>query len=84
MYWLHPVFNVVKLLQAPEDPIPSWKAHPPPPLEMVDGEEHYVVERVLDSWLMRGQLQFLVKWEGYGYEENSWVSELDIAAPYKI
>ena len=84
MYWLHPVFNVVKLLQAPEDLIPGWKAHPPPPLEMVDGEEHYVVERVLDSWLMRGQLQFLVKWEGYGYEENSWVSELDIAAPYKI
>ena len=62
MSWLHPVFNVVKLLQALEDPIPSWKAHLPPPPEMVDGEEHYVVERVLDSWLMRGQLQFLVKW----------------------
>ena len=84
MSQLHPIFNVVKLLEAPEDPIPSWKAHPPPPPEMVDGEVHYVVERVLDSWLMRGQLQFLVKWEGYGYEENSWVSELDIAAPDKI
>ena len=75
---LHPVFNVVKLLRAPEDPIPGWKAHPPPPPEMVDGKEHYIVEQVLDSQLMRCQLQFLVKWEGYGYEENSWVSESDI------
>ena len=81
---LHPVFNVVKLLRAPEDPIPSQKAHPLPLPEMVDGEEHYVVERVLISRLMRGQLQFLVKWEGYGYEENSWIPESDIAAPDKI
>ena len=84
MSWLHPVFNVVKLLRAPEDPIPGWKAHPPPPPEMIDGEEHYIVEQVLDSQLMRGQLQFLVKWEGYGYEENSWIPESDIAAPDKI
>ena len=85
MSWLHLVFNVVKLLRAPEDPIPSWKAcpPPPPPPEMVD-EEHYVVERVLDSRPMRGQLQFLVKSEGYGYEENSWVPESDIAALDKI
>ena len=84
MSQLHPVFNVVRLLQALEDPIPSQKACPPPPEEMVDGEEHYIVEQVLDSQLMRGQLQFLVKWEGYGYEENSWIPESDIAAPDKI
>ena len=84
MSQLHPVFNIVKLLRAPEDPIPSWKARPPPPPEMVDGEEHYIVEQVLDSRLMRGQLQFLVKWEGYGYEENSWVSKSDIAALDKV
>ena len=84
MSQLHPVFNVVKLLQALEDPTPSQKACLPPPPEMIDGEEHYVVERVLDSRLMRGQLQFLVKWEEYGYEENSWIPESDIAAPDKI
>ena len=51
---------------------------------MVDGEEHYVVEQVLDSQLMRDQLQFLVKWEEYGYEKNSWIPESDIAALDKI
>ena len=80
MSQLHPVFNVVKLLRAPEDPIPGQKARLPPPPEMVDGEEHYVVEQVLDSRLMRGQLQFLIKWEGYGYEENSWIPESDICS----
>src|SRR3979490_125257 len=74
---LHPVFNVVKLIPAPEDPIPGRRAEPPPPPELVDGEEHYVVEKVLDSRLMRGRLHFLVKWEGYGYEENTWVVEED-------
>ena len=44
MSQLHPVFNIVKLLQALEDPIPGQKARPPPPPEMVDGEEHYEVE----------------------------------------
>src|SRR3979490_2595210 len=81
---LHPVFNVVKLIPAPEDPIPGRRSQPPPPPELIDGEEDYMVEKVLDSHLMRGQLHFLVKWEGYGYEENTWVAEEDMAAPAKV
>ena len=46
---LHPVFNVIKLLLTPSDPIPGRKASPPPLPELVDGEEHYVVEWILDS-----------------------------------
>src|SRR3979490_1201062 len=84
MSHLHPVFNMVKLIPAPEDPIPNRRAKLPPPPELVDGEEHYVVEKVLDSRLMRGRLHFLVKWEGYGYEENTWVTEEDMAAPAKV
>ena len=84
MSHLHPVFNVIKLLPAPSDPIPGQKASLPPLPEIVDGEEHYVVERILDSRFMRGHLQFLVKWEGYGYEENSWVPEQDVMAPDKL
>ena len=33
---------------------------------------------------MRGCLQFLMKQEGYRYEENSWVPEQDVTAPDKL
>ena len=81
---IHPVFNVVKLLPVPDDPILGQQTKPPPPPEIVDGDEHYVVERILDSQLIRGRLHFLIKWEGYGYEENTWVPEGDVSAPGKI
>jgi len=53
-------------------------------LEIIDSKEHYVVEKILDSQLFWNQLQFLVKWDGYRYKENSWVSENDILAPDKV
>ena len=46
---LHPVFNVVKLLPAPVHLILGRQAALPPPPELVDGEEHYELESVLDS-----------------------------------
>jgi len=68
----HPVFNVVKLTLASDDPIVRRRRNPPPPPELVNGEEEYVVEKVLNSRMFRGKLQYLVKWEGYGVEGNTW------------
>ena len=72
MRCLHPVFNVIKLTLAPPDPITGRRCTPPPPPELVDSEEEYVVEEILDSRMFRRKLQYLVKWEGYGVENNSW------------
>ncbi|PFH44945.1 hypothetical protein AMATHDRAFT_123521, partial [Amanita thiersii Skay4041] len=37
-----------------------------PPPELIDGEEEWEVEEVLDSQVRRGgTLEFLVKWKGY-------------------
>jgi hypothetical protein len=77
---LHPVFNVVKLMPVPVDPIPGWLINHPPPPEIIDGEEEYIVEKILNSRFFRGHLQFLIKWKGYGYEENSWVGESEVHA----
>ena len=49
MSHLHPVFPVVKLMPVPADPIPGWRSDPPPDPVLMDGEEHYEVEAILDS-----------------------------------
>ncbi len=82
---LHPVFNVVKLTLAPADPILGRRQNSLPPLELVDGKEEYIVEKVLNSRMFRRRLQYLVKWEGYGTEHNTWeYSENVNNAPEKV
>jgi len=87
MRQLHPVFNVVKLSAAPEDPILGRKPQAPPPPIVVDREEEWEVEEILDSHWHRRKFQFLVKWKGFSREHNSWevasnVKALDLIAEY--
>jgi hypothetical protein len=81
---LHPVFNIVKLTPAPADPIPGRHPKPPPPPELVDGEEEYEVEEILDSKMFRGWLRFLIKWKGYGREHNSWEYAMEVHARKQV
>ena len=39
---------------------------------MEDPNAEYDVESVLEARMRKGKLQYLVKWLGYGDEENSW------------
>jgi len=59
-------------LLAPLDPIPGRRTTLPPFPEIVDGEEEWVVEEILDSRMVNRKLRYLVKWEGFGVEHNSW------------
>jgi len=68
---LYPVFNVVKLSAAPDDPILGRKPQAPPPPIVVDGEPEWEVEEVLDSRWHRRRFQFLIKWKGFSREHNS-------------
>ena len=78
---LHLVFNVVKLTLAPEDPVPGQRLHPPPLLEIINGEEEFIVEEILDSRVINWKLHYLVKWEGYGIKHNSWEPADNVYAP---
>ena len=81
MRLLHPVFPVVKLTLAPEDPIPGRHPKPPPPPVIVDGEQEWEVEEILNSRQFRNRFEYLVKWKGYGIEEASWEPRENIHAP---
>ena len=52
------------------DPILGCQTNPPPLPEIVKGEEEWIVEK--DSKMMNRKLCYLVKWEEFGIEHNSW------------
>ena len=61
---IHPVFHVSLLAHAANDPLPGQHS-PPAPAVIVDGEEEWEVERILDSRYYYNHLQYLTKWKGY-------------------
>ena len=75
------MFNVVKPTPAPVNPFEGCCPHPPLLPEIINREEEWVVEEVLDSKMMNQKLHYLVKWEGFGVEHNSWEPLDNIHAP---
>jgi len=39
------------------------------------------VDEILDSRIVRRKLRYLIKWKGYGRDEDSWEPESDVNAP---
>ncbi|CAJ0968449.1 unnamed protein product [Ranitomeya imitator] len=74
---IHNVFHRSLLRRYVAPVVPS--VDPPAPV-LVEGELEYIVEKILDSRISRRKLQYLVKWKGYGQEDNSWVFASDVHA----
>jgi len=74
---IHPVFHVSLLEPYVANTIPNRIMKPPPPVT-VDDVEEFIVSEILDSRFHRGQLQYLVSWEGYGASDNSWEPAVNV------
>ena len=82
---IHPVFHI-DLLTPYRETITHGANYLRPPPDLVDNEEEYEVEKILDSWLFgrRKRLQYLVKWAGYPDADNMWVDKDDVFAEDKV
>jgi hypothetical protein len=86
MQWsIHPVFHI-DLLTPYKETIMHGPNFTQPAPELIDGEEEYSVEKILDSrqFGRRRRLQYLVKWEGYPDSDNMWVDKDDVFAEDKV
>jgi hypothetical protein len=77
---IHDVFHVDLLILYHETEEHGANYAQPPP-ELVDGEEEYEVEDIINERTSRRKKQYLVKWAGYPTLENSWVNEKDLHSP---
>ena len=72
---IHDVFHASLLKPYHE----NGRVQPPPPELMVDGQEEFEVDLVLDCRERkagnRTKKEYCVKWRGYGHEHNTWEPE---------
>jgi len=71
---IYPVFHTSLLTPDVENTLVGRKRPAPPPV-VIDGEQEYEVEAILDVRKRYGKTQYLVSWKGYGPEENLWLPE---------
>jgi hypothetical protein len=79
---IHNVFHADLLTPYRETDFHGRNYEQPPP-DLINGEEEYEIERVIDSQRhgCGGKIQYLIKWKGYPDSENQWVSWDDVNAP---
>ena len=73
---IHDVFHVDRLRHykpSPEALGPRAPARPPP--EIIDDQEEYEAEAILDHRRKNNRAEYLIKWQGYAKEDSTWEPE---------
>jgi hypothetical protein len=77
-----PIFNEAYLM--PYN-LPKYcrqqKPPPPPPIQLDDGKQAWNVQEILDSKVYCKKVKYLVHWEGYTHDDDTWepIENLDDA-----
>ena len=68
---IHPVFHVSLLEKVLKNNIPNRNLAEAMPV-IIDGEEYYEVNKILDVRKLKGKTQYFVDWIGLGISERTW------------
>ncbi|SJL13535.1 uncharacterized protein ARMOST_16979 [Armillaria ostoyae] len=90
---IYPVFNETLLTPYVAPTFANQKQNPPPPPDIINDEEQYEIDTILDHKLRKVHgakdpktgkyttktvTDYLVAWKGYGKEENQWTKESEL------
>jgi len=68
---IHPVFHISLLEPYKLSTIPGRTREPPPPI-VINDENEWEVEEILDSKLRYGKLWYKIRWTGHSVSKDSW------------
>ena len=86
-YKIHPVFHVSQLEpRRISERFPRKEETPPPPVEPIEqgDSDIWEVEKILGERKRYRRKEYLVKWMGYGTEENSWIPAYNLVNAQEI
>jgi transposase InsO family protein len=84
MKGIHDVFHVSLLEAVGEEYYPARQLPRPPPVETAEEGDEYEVASILDSRRKRGKVEYLVRWEGYGPEDDTWLGIEDLEGSQEL
>lgn len=67
---VHPVFHVSLLAPIVKDPLPGQVIKPPPVLNTEGDNQEYEVEKIIGTHYKNGKPHYIVRWKGYGPEDE--------------